>query len=144
MRTEPETHWSHMPTATDLLPLAQHSLPSGLPEHIYEDHNRRRKATTIAFRLITSYNGRMLLSDVDRITDRDIDEAADRAGVNRPDLKPEETRRLVRAILRTYVSHPDPTTDTSTDTARQPSSGEQLVRALVAFIDQFAQNTPTK
>ncbi|MFF4205536.1 hypothetical protein ACFYZ8_33360 [Streptomyces sp. NPDC001668] len=129
---------------TDLLPLAQHCLPPGLPEHVYEDHNRRRKATTIAFWLITSYNGRMLPSDVDRITDRDMDEAADRAGVNRPEINPEETRSLVRGILRAYISHPDPAQDTSAGAARQPSSGEQLVQALVKFVEAFAQNTPPK
>ncbi|MFF6829917.1 hypothetical protein [Streptomyces longwoodensis] len=124
----------------DLLPLAQHSLPSGLPEHVYEDHNRRRKATAIAFELVTSYNGRILPSDVDRITAADMDAAADRAGVNRPEIRPEETRRIVRDLLRVYAGAPASSPDTSAAAVGNGSAGEQLMSLLVGFFEQIASN----
>ncbi|MFI0742451.1 hypothetical protein ACH4PU_30895 [Streptomyces sp. NPDC021100] len=91
---------------TDLLPLAQLALPPGLPHHVYEEHNRRRKATAIAYNILIDHNGRITPSQLKRITSSDMDRAADRAGVHRPDSP--HTRALIRALLRTYTTTPTP------------------------------------
>ncbi|MEU5431479.1 hypothetical protein AB0H73_38570 [Streptomyces olivoreticuli] len=118
------------------LPLAQDTLPPGLPQHVYEDHNRRRKATAIAYDLLTAHMGRMLPSDVERITARDMDVAADRAGVEHPGS--DAARTLVRDLLRAYATA-QLTEDTARTPEHGPQSGSELTRALVSLIEAIEQ-----
>ncbi|MGW1976685.1 hypothetical protein [Streptomyces sp. NPDC001889] len=114
------------------LSLAQEILPSGLPQHVYEDHNRRRKATAIAYNLMSAHYGRMLPSDVDRITALDMDHAADRAEVNRPES--EATRNLVRSLLHVYAGHPAHTGSGPSGDLRDRRPGPDPITEILSLL----------
>ena len=75
--------------------------PAGTPDHICIAHNRLRKATLTALRLIADANGHMTEAKIDKITDARMAAAARAEGEHEPNSQ--ATRETIRAIMRLFV-----------------------------------------
>ncbi|WP_274036321.1 hypothetical protein [Streptomyces sp. MMBL 11-1] len=86
------------------MPTAREVFPPGTPADVCVDFNRRRKSVPTAMELFRLHGGRLTESDIARLSDRRIAEAARSAGVKVPGG--DETRNMIRAELRKLAGLP--------------------------------------